>query len=281
MSFMRNNIFTKLSPTIGFQFRFQWSIRKVKVLLHLPCVNAQRVGTYSTINYLRDFNTLIQVEYPFGQFSKSRSMLFSSKSPKDNSDDNSEKKNVEAKIIIPKEETEEEIILTRYKHKAGQSTNSVVERDQASIVVVDEKQCDSLDQSEITTKCSKEGGGKSRQPQKYLLKEEDIEEQFVRGSGPGGQKINRAENCVHLHHKPTGLRVKCQEFRSLRDNRKHARTILTDKLSQHFFGENSRLGRREAKAKRRKARKKRKQKTKYSKDGEEYTEDEKKEKKEE
>ena len=98
------------------------------------------------------------------------------------------------------------------------------------------------------------------------MKEEDLEEKFVRGSGPGGQKINRAENCVQLHHKPTGFRVKCQEFRSLRDNRKHARTILTDKLSMHFYGHDSKLGRRELKVRRKKARSKRKYKEKHSKD---------------
>ncbi|KAH9932145.1 RF-1 domain-containing protein [Amylocystis lapponica] len=62
------------------------------------------------------------------------------------------------------------------------------------------------------------------------LKEEDIEEAFVRGSGPGGQSINKTENNVQLLHKPTGLRVACQETRSLSQNRKLARRILLEKL---------------------------------------------------
>ncbi|KAM5542595.1 hypothetical protein V8D89_003556 [Ganoderma adspersum] len=62
------------------------------------------------------------------------------------------------------------------------------------------------------------------------LKEEDLEESFVRGSGPGGQSVNKTENNVQLLHKPTGIRVSCQETRSLKQNRKWARKILLDKL---------------------------------------------------
>ncbi|EKM55923.1 uncharacterized protein PHACADRAFT_93577 [Phanerochaete carnosa HHB-10118-sp] len=66
------------------------------------------------------------------------------------------------------------------------------------------------------------------------LKEEDIEETFVRGSGPGGQSINKTENNVQLVHKPSGIRVTCQETRSLTQNRKIARKILLDKLDQIY-----------------------------------------------
>ncbi|KAI0648266.1 RF-1 domain-containing protein [Trametes meyenii] len=62
------------------------------------------------------------------------------------------------------------------------------------------------------------------------LKEEDIEESFVRGSGPGGQSVNKTENNVQLLHMPTGIRVGCQETRSLKQNRKIARKILLDKV---------------------------------------------------
>ncbi|KZT11647.1 RF-1-domain-containing protein [Laetiporus sulphureus 93-53] len=61
------------------------------------------------------------------------------------------------------------------------------------------------------------------------LKEEDLEESFVRGSGPGGQSINKTENNVQLLHKPTGIRVACQETRSLNQNRALARKWLLDK----------------------------------------------------
>ncbi|KAI0933648.1 hypothetical protein AcV5_005740 [Taiwanofungus camphoratus] len=66
------------------------------------------------------------------------------------------------------------------------------------------------------------------------LKEDDIEESFVRGSGPGGQSINKTENNVQLLHKPTGIRVSCQETRSLSQNRKLARRILLEKLDASY-----------------------------------------------
>ncbi|KAF8522120.1 RF-1 domain-containing protein [Hysterangium stoloniferum] len=68
--------------------------------------------------------------------------------------------------------------------------------------------------------------------EKPKLDERDIEESFVRGSGPGGQSVNKTENCVQLLHKPTGIRVNCQETRSLELNRRYARSILLEKLDQ-------------------------------------------------
>ena len=51
------------------------------------------------------------------------------------------------------------------------------------------------------------------------------------GSGPGGQSINKTNNNVQLLHKPSGIQVKCQETRSLQQNRKIARKILLEKVS--------------------------------------------------
>lgn len=62
------------------------------------------------------------------------------------------------------------------------------------------------------------------------LDEADLEEQFIRGSGPGGQATNKTNNAVLLKHKPTGLIVKCHETRSLWDNKKRAREIMITKL---------------------------------------------------
>ncbi|KAH8117524.1 RF-1 domain-containing protein [Phellopilus nigrolimitatus] len=62
------------------------------------------------------------------------------------------------------------------------------------------------------------------------LSESDLEESFVRGSGPGGQSINKTQNNVQLLHKPTGIRVSCQETRSLTQNRTIARKILLERL---------------------------------------------------
>lgn len=41
-----------------------------------------------------------------------------------------------------------------------------------------------------------------------VLNEDELDEQFVRGSGPGGQATNKTSNCVVLRHIPTGIVVK-------------------------------------------------------------------------
>ena len=71
------------------------------------------------------------------------------------------------------------------------------------------------------------------------LNDEDLEEDFARGSGPGGQAVNKTSNAVILKHKPTGLVVKCHQSRSLDMNRKTAREILIQKLDNLFNGEMS------------------------------------------
>ena len=60
--------------------------------------------------------------------------------------------------------------------------------------------------------------------------EKDIEEQFIRSSGAGGQNVNKVSSCVVLHHRPTGLRVRCQKERSQALNRYLARRLLLDKV---------------------------------------------------
>ncbi len=45
------------------------------------------------------------------------------------------------------------------------------------------------------------------------LRNEDIEESFVRSGGHGGQNVNKTATCVMLLHRPTGIQVKCQATR--------------------------------------------------------------------
>ena len=62
------------------------------------------------------------------------------------------------------------------------------------------------------------------------VRELDIDEQFVRSSGAGGQNVNKVSSCVVLHHRPSDIRVKCQQERSQGLNRFFARRILLDKI---------------------------------------------------
>ncbi|KAK3296910.1 RF-1 domain-containing protein, partial [Chaetomium fimeti] len=70
--------------------------------------------------------------------------------------------------------------------------------------------------------------------------ESDIEESYLKGSGPGGQKINKTNSAVQLKHLPTGLVVKSQATRSRTQNRKIARDLLALKLDELANGAQSR-----------------------------------------
>ena len=64
------------------------------------------------------------------------------------------------------------------------------------------------------------------------IDESDLVEKFIRGSGSGGQKINKTSSCVYLLHKPSGTEVKCQTTRSQAMNRFYARRELCEKIAE-------------------------------------------------
>ena len=98
-----------------------------------------------------------------------------------------------------------------------------------------------------------------------VIGDEDVIEQFVKGSGPGGQNVNKLSNCAVLCHKPTGeflymndsvpvhdsisklilhtkisgIVVRCHESRLLHQNRKIARKMLVEKVDDFINGEMS------------------------------------------
>ncbi len=69
------------------------------------------------------------------------------------------------------------------------------------------------------------------------IREQDLEESFVRGGGHGGQKVNKTNNCVFLKHTPTGIAVKCHVERSRELNRFLARRELCDAVEQMQTGQ--------------------------------------------
>jgi peptide chain release factor len=83
----------------------------------------------------------------------------------------------------------------------------------------------------------------------------DVEERFVRGSGPGGQKINKTSSTVCLRHGPTGVEVRCQRERSQAANWETAWAELCEKLEERL--KKAELARQQAVAKARRTNRKR------------------------
>lgn len=68
------------------------------------------------------------------------------------------------------------------------------------------------------------------------IREADLDERFIRGSGPGGQKINKTASCIAISHRPTRIEVRCQTSRSQALNRFLARRELCDRVEERILG---------------------------------------------
>ncbi|MBR1870715.1 MAG: peptide chain release factor-like protein [Kiritimatiellae bacterium] len=68
------------------------------------------------------------------------------------------------------------------------------------------------------------------------LREEDLQESFILGSGPGGQKTNKTSSVVRLLHVPSGLAVKFGKYRSREMNRFLARRALAETILEKEQG---------------------------------------------
>jgi peptide chain release factor len=91
------------------------------------------------------------------------------------------------------------------------------------------------------------------------IAERDLQEWFIRGGGPGGQKTNKTSSTVCLRHKPTGLEVRCAQERSQSLNRFLARRDLCEKIAAKIHGEKSKKEQEREKIRRQKRRRSRRQ----------------------
>ncbi|MCL4108435.1 UNVERIFIED_CONTAM: hypothetical protein GTU68_046128 [Idotea baltica] len=65
------------------------------------------------------------------------------------------------------------------------------------------------------------------------VRDHQLVEKFIAGSGPGGQKINKTSSCVSLRHLPTNIEIQCQSERSQTQNRITARERLCEQIEAY------------------------------------------------
>lgn len=92
------------------------------------------------------------------------------------------------------------------------------------------------------------------------IDEADLEEKFIRASGPGGQKVNKTSSAVYLRHVPSGEEIKVQISRSQALNRYYARKLLAERFESARLGKASKEQAQAEKVRRQKRRRSRRAK---------------------
>jgi len=94
------------------------------------------------------------------------------------------------------------------------------------------------------------------------VRDADLDEQFVRSGGHGGQNVNKVATCVVLRHAPSGIMVRCQETRTQGMNRFLARRLLCERLEERLAGAASKARQEAERIRRQKRRRSRRAKAK-------------------
>ncbi len=95
------------------------------------------------------------------------------------------------------------------------------------------------------------------------IREEDLEEKFIRSAGHGGQNVNKRATCVYLKHIPTGIEIKCQRTRYQALNRYYARKELADKIEELRLGKKSQKAKQIEKIRKQKQKRKKRARLKH------------------
>lgn len=110
---------------------------------------------------------------------------------------------------------------------------------------------------------------KEQLPPRPTVAEEETFKRYLKGSGPGGQKINKTSSAVQLTHLPTGIVVKSQATRSRTQNENIARRILAEKVEVLEKGSESRVEKKRERVSQKKRSAEKKSRRKYRKLAEE------------
>lgn len=110
---------------------------------------------------------------------------------------------------------------------------------------------------------------KDQLPPRPKVAEEETFKRYLKGSGPGGQKINKTSSAVQLTHLPTGIVVKSQATRSRTQNESIARRILAEKVEVLEKGSESRVEKKRERVSQKKRSAEKKSRRKYRKLAEE------------